>query len=71
MPCVVSRFRLEIFDRWGGLVFSSDDPEATWDGSIRGREQVPGVYIWRAEWEGELFGQPHMVRKTGDMVLIR
>ncbi len=71
VPCVVSRFRLEIFDRWGGLVFASDDPEDTWDGTIRGREQAPGVYLWRAQWEGELFGQPHVVRKSGDVVLIR
>lgn len=36
-------FRLEVFDRWGGLVFSADTPGRPWTG-----ENVPvGVYAWR------------------------
>lgn len=71
LGCVWSNFRLEIYDRWGGLVFVSDDPEAGWNGRIRGKETAPGVYFWRAEWEGELFGAPQKVQKKGDVSLIR
>lgn len=71
LPCNWLRFRLEIFDRWGNLVFAADDPELKWDGFSRGREPVPGVYVWRAEWTGELFGQPKTVKKSGDVLLLR
>lgn len=71
LPCNWLRFRLEIFDRWGGLVFAADDPETAWDGTARGREPSQGVYIWRVEWTGELFGQPRIVKKSGDVLLLR
>jgi gliding motility-associated-like protein len=36
-------FLFEVFDRWGGLVFSADSPSRPWTG-----EDVPvGVYAWR------------------------
>ncbi len=42
-----SVYHLMVFNRWGGLVFESTDPEKGWDGT-RGGSQVPaGVYIWR------------------------
>ncbi len=71
LPCLWAQFRLEVFDRWGNLVFAADDPETGWNGAGRGREPVPGVYVWRVEWTGELFGQPRVVKKAGDVLLVR
>ena len=46
---IVKTFR--IFDRWGELVFSAqnfntDDPNFGWNGKFRGRDALPGVYIY-------------------------
>ncbi|RME96322.1 MAG: hypothetical protein D6772_12050 [Bacteroidetes bacterium] len=38
---------IEIFDRWGGLVFRSDDPFARWDGTVAGEPVNPGVFLWK------------------------
>ena len=43
---------MEIFDRWGNLVFAAknflpDDPTYAWDGKMRGTEMNPGVYAYR------------------------
>jgi gliding motility-associated-like protein len=38
---------LEIFDRWGGRMFFSEDPFERWDGSIRGQAVNPGVYLYK------------------------
>ncbi len=38
----------EIFDRWGGKVFTTNDPFGQWDGSFQGKKVNPGVYLWRA-----------------------
>lgn len=71
LPCLWQRYRLEIFDRWGNLVFAADDPETRWDGYWKGKEPVPGVYVWRLEWTGELFGNPQTNRASGDITIIR
>ncbi len=40
----------EIFDRWGGLVFLTNDPFAHWDGTFRGERVNPGVLLWRVRY---------------------
>jgi gliding motility-associated-like protein len=40
---------MNIYDRWGKIVFSSDDINKGWDGRINGRKQVPGIYSYRIE----------------------
>jgi len=71
LPCLWQQFRLEIYDRWGNLVFSANDPETEWGGSFRGHEPQPGVYVWILEWTGELFGVPKVYRAEGDVTVVR
>lgn len=71
LPCNWLDFRLEIFDRWGNLAFRSDDPERGWDGFARSREPVPGVYVWRMAWTGELLGVPQVFHAEGDVTVVR
>ncbi|MEZ4940185.1 MAG: FG-GAP-like repeat-containing protein [Saprospiraceae bacterium] len=55
-PSVQLINRLQIFDRWGGLmhqaldVLPGDDTNA-WDGTYRGKPVLPGVYVWVLELE--------------------
>ena len=44
--------RLHIYDRWGGLVFSSSDYLHGWDGKVAGQDAPAGAYLWKAEIEG-------------------
>ncbi|MEQ1747459.1 MAG: laminin B domain-containing protein, partial [Saprospiraceae bacterium] len=46
LPCAWLRFRLEVFDRWGNLVFAAADPEHVWNGKTGGLPAPPGVYVW-------------------------
>jgi gliding motility-associated-like protein len=39
-------YSLKIYDRWGGLVFESDDIHKGWDGTIDGVLAEIGVYIY-------------------------
>ena len=44
-------YRLAVYDRWGALVFESDDlvtndPELGWDGKVGGRQVPIGTYVW-------------------------
>ncbi|MFN0212902.1 MAG: laminin B domain-containing protein [Saprospiraceae bacterium] len=71
LPCRWLRFRLEVYDRWGSLVFASTDPETIWDGRIRGKEAMMGVYVWRLEWDAEFFGEIQTWRAKGDVTVFR
>jgi gliding motility-associated-like protein len=42
----IKDFRLQIFNRWGQLVFESSDIAKGWDGNWKGVPQPIGNYIW-------------------------
>lgn len=42
----VTSFNLKLYNRWGVLVFSAENPDSLWDGKLNGQDQPVGVYIW-------------------------
>ena len=57
----------EIFDRWGGRVFYTNDKNQGWDGNFGGKELNAGVYIYKIEYQCE-----GSVRNTsGSFIMIR
>lgn len=64
----VEDYRLEIFNRWGELIFVSDDVRIGWNGWYRGRPAKQDVYVWKA------FARFSDGRETvlkGDVTLLR
>lgn len=47
---VMRDYRLSVFNRFGQLVFRSNDPLQRWDGSIQGKKQDPQAFTWIAEF---------------------
>lgn len=41
-------FNLRVFNRWGQIVWESNDPSAAWDGTYNGSILPSGAYVWRA-----------------------
>jgi PKD repeat protein len=57
-----------VFNRWGQMVYKSNSPESGWDGSIAGKPQDAGTYVWMArgtDYTGKL------VMRKGTAVLLR
>lgn len=50
----VSEYKLEIFNKWGEMIFRSEDPKLGWDGYYQGEMCREDVYVWKVE--GKLFG---------------
>lgn len=63
-----SQMRLEIYDRWGSLLFKTTDPNEGWDGIYRGTPQEIGVYIYVLH--AEMIGGG-VVQKKGNVTLLR
>lgn len=60
-------YRFTVMDRWGGVVFTTNDPHAGWDGTQHGSPVDAGVYVWHMEWrQGDIarqrFGHVTVVR---------
>ena len=61
-------FHIEIFNRYGQLVFAASNPLQGWDGTYKGKLQPVSTYTWRCtyQFEGKMFTQ-----EKGTLILIR
>jgi len=59
----------KIYNRWGNLVFQTNDasPQNGWDGKYNGRLQPVGTYTWIAE---AIDGNGNMFKRNGNVLLI-
>lgn len=64
----IQAFKFEIYNRFGHLVFSSDDYTRGWDGSYKGLEQPTGNYIWKCSYS--MNGGKLQIQK-GSFILVR
>ena len=63
------RFHLQIYNRWGELVFESRSPDHTWDGKLRNSYDAPvGNYVWVADYT-DIQGFVHT--RKGQVLLVR
>jgi PKD repeat protein len=64
----VEEFHMAIFNRWGEMVFESQDLAIGWDGYYRGVLSQQDVYVWKVEVryiDGSVYQQ------IGDVTLVR
>ncbi len=61
-------YNLQIFNRWGELLFESNDVMVGWDGYYKGRLCKQDVYIWKAD---ATFKDGTSVTKKGVVTLLR
>jgi gliding motility-associated-like protein len=64
----VDDFRMRIFNRWGELVFESDDIRIGWDGYYRGELSPQDVYVVQT-WVKFIDGK--QLTKLSDLTLFR
>lgn len=62
-------FEFEIYNRWGEMIFRSDNMDIGWDGSYKGIEQAQdGVYTWKVKFWDLQDGRHEM---TGHVSLLK
>lgn len=71
-PRDVITFQLRIFDRWGTLLFTTSNPQGTWDGNFRNLPAPIGTYVWTIEGTGyRRNGKEYAFTESGTVQLIR
>ncbi len=60
-----------IYDRWGNLIFSSQEIPFTWNGRYGNDELLPGIYIYAIEFAYELQGKTIHEKLKGNVTLVK
>ncbi len=47
----IGEFQMLVFDRWGSVIFQSDNPSMGWDGTYNGQPLKDDVYVWRMTYK--------------------
>ncbi|MEI6823022.1 MAG: gliding motility-associated C-terminal domain-containing protein [Bacteroidota bacterium] len=66
---VFSTFKMEIYYRWYGLAFVSEDKNKGWDGTYRGKPVPMGLYLYHIT--GTIKDTGEKIEKIGTVTLIR
>lgn len=62
------KYQMQVFDRWGELLFYTENPEEKWDGKFRGAKAQQGQYVYRfyiVDWSSlvhEYYGSVFLTR---------
>ena len=63
------QFQMFIYNRWGNLIYYSNDAYSEWDGSYMGSPAADGVYVWRIIYNDFKYDLPQ--EEKGHVTLIR
>lgn len=63
----VSEYKFSIYNRWGEVVFDTEDVKIGWDGYYKGRLCEQGVYVWKAYIK---LNNGKEFNKNGDVTLL-
>jgi PKD repeat protein len=63
----VLEYHLQVFNRWGTLIFETFDINKPWNGYYKGKLCAQGVYVWLVEGK-YANGRPY--KKAGDITLL-
>lgn len=61
----------DIIDRWGNLIFNSQEHTFSWDGTFNGKPMNPGVYVYRLTLVYSNGLKVVTKKVTGDVTLMR
>jgi gliding motility-associated-like protein len=62
---------VNIFDRWGELIYTSTDPDAFWDGTYDGTPAQDGVYVYTVRYRSIADAGVVSKQLTGHVTLLR
>jgi gliding motility-associated-like protein len=65
----ISNFTMEVYDRWGGRIFRSENILVGWDGKKNGKDCPGGVYVYKIVFSVD--GIPGNQERVGTVMLVR
>ncbi len=69
--CIILSQSLMLYDRWGKLLFQSNNIDNGWDGSLNGQLLPLGVYVYFAQFEFETPDGIEKMHRQGNVTIVR
>ncbi len=66
----ISFFELFIFNRWGEIIYHTNNMEDTWDGIYKGAMVPSGAYAYLIRYSG-IFTEEKIIEKVGSIIVLR
>lgn len=67
--CPVEEYELTIFNRWGGLMFKTKNPNEQWDGRLRNEPETQATYFYVLKFKKYNRGQQEIRKGTVTLLL--
>ncbi len=64
-------FNMQIFNKWGTIIYSSDDIAEGWDGTYEGKDVPDGPYVYRVFYAGSINEVPFEETINGTVRILR
>jgi gliding motility-associated-like protein len=61
---------MQIFNRWGELLFTTKGPEFTWDGKVNGIRVPQDSYVWQLQYESLDYPERGVLTDRGGVIVI-
>lgn len=61
-------YSFKVFNRWGEMVFSSNNPNSKWNGKLHSADAPIGLYVWMCNYQ---FRNEEATMEKGTVTLIR
>jgi gliding motility-associated-like protein len=72
LECPEGEYTMEVYNRWGQRIFTSNDPEVGWDGRVNNNAAPVDVYVWLLHFgEVDENGQVLNRVQNGEVTLLR
>ena len=68
IPMAVTDYKMIVWNRYGQIIYETNQPQQGWDGTFKGQQQPIGAYLYSISLK-DIDGLP--LQKTGDVTLIR
>lgn len=66
--CEIKKYKMVIYNRWGQMIFQTNNVLQRWNGAINGYIQETGTYVFNCVWED---GLGHVHQMKGTVALIK
>ena len=66
-----TNFNMRIYNRWGEVIYATDNLEDRWDGSYKGLKVQPGVYPYIITYDALYYPERAPIMKRGSVTVIR
>ncbi|MCK6695143.1 MAG: hypothetical protein L6Q97_23970, partial [Thermoanaerobaculia bacterium] len=67
----VISYHFAVYDRWGNLMFRTQDTEDGWTGPFRQQDMQPAVFVWYLLADVAYCGRVRQIRREGDVTIVR